>query len=89
MGNIIDELFKSDKEKEVYEQETLKQQDQAIMQLANDKRHFQNAVGSLDDILNNERLITSMGDKDFKITIKLRDNFNEIIKNIEKEIELI
>jgi len=89
MGNIIDELFKSDKEKEIYEEETLKQQDQVIMQLANDKRHFQNAVDSLDDILNNERLITNIGPKDFKITIKLRDNFNEIIKNIEQEIERI
>ena len=88
MGNIIDELL-TDEEQEQMEVDTIKEQDQAIMQLNNDKKHYQSLVEHLDIVLNNERLFSSLSAKDFREMVKIRDNLNEIIKNIEQEIEHI
>ena len=88
MGNIIDELL-TDEEQEQMEVDTIKEQDQAIMQLNNDKKHYQSLVEHLDIVLNNERLFSGLGAKDFREMVKIRDNLNNIIKNIEQEIEHI
>jgi len=88
MGNIIDELL-TEEEQEQMEVDTIKEQDQAIMQLNNDKKHYQSLVEHLDIVLNNERLFSSLSAKDFREMVKIRDNLNEIIKNIEQEIEHI
>ena len=88
MGNIIDELL-TDEEQEQMEVDTIKEQDQAIMQLNNDKKHYQSLVEHLNIVLNNERLFSGLGAKDFREMVKIRDNLNNIIKNIEQEIEHI
>ena len=88
MGNIIDELL-TEEEQEQMEVDTIKEQDQAIMQLNNDKKHYQSLVEHLDIVLNNERLFSGLGAKDFREMVKIRDNLNNIIKNIEQEIEHI
>ena len=88
MGNIIDELL-TEEEKEMYDQETLKQQDQAIMQLNNDKKHYQNLINSINVVLKNERLLYGIGAKDFREMVRIRDNLNERVGDIDKEIDNI
>ena len=88
MGNIIDELL-TEEEKEMYDQETLKQQDQAIMQLNNDKKHYQNLIDSINTVLKNERLLYGIGAKDFREMVRIRDNLNERVGDIDKEIDNI
>jgi hypothetical protein len=86
MGNILDELL-TEKEKEELNEDTLREQDHAIMMLSSDKKCCQNLIDGLSDFLNNPRVRVSKKDKKYLSVFK--EKLKSDIINIDKTINLI
>tara|TARA_R100000008_G_C3579399_1_gene167408 strand:+ start:773 stop:1036 length:264 start_codon:yes stop_codon:yes gene_type:complete len=87
MGNILDEYFKDEKDLENYVENSLKEQDQAIMRLSRQRKMVSNALDSLSALKVNYS--SSIGKKEHREINRVVDRLREWLLDIDKLLEVI
>tara|TARA_R100001530_G_scaffold135933_1_gene114569 strand:- start:147 stop:398 length:252 start_codon:yes stop_codon:yes gene_type:complete len=83
MGNMLHEYFRDEKKLEQFIENHLKEQDQTIMKLAQQKRLISSALTSLSALLN------AFNNEHHRQLIETRDILTEWLKEIDRQLDVI
>ena len=89
MANFLHEFFKKEKDLEKYVENAMAEQDQAVMRLSQQRRLIYNTLESISMLLSNHDIAEFTDNRDYDHLTKSKTIFEEWLKRIDRQIELI